>query len=177
MTGHGIAAATLVAAVKFISGGFYRGAKSAAQVIERTNHVLVKETPSEIVIPMIYAWLYPLSKEATVVNAGHEPFFICRADGRIEDIPPTGLVLGLMETRYAEARVRFEPGDLPFACSDGITAPAAGESLGVERVKELVTAHASQPAATLVHRVLEAALRFYGTPKDDMSLIALKRTD
>jgi serine phosphatase RsbU (regulator of sigma subunit) len=126
---------------------------------------------------MIYVWLYPLSKEATVVNAGHEPFFICRADGRIEDIPPTGLVLGLMETRYAETRVRFEPGDLLFSCSDGITAAASGQSMGVGRVKELVAAHAAQPAATLVHRVLDAALRFYGTPKDDMSLIALKRTE
>jgi hypothetical protein len=35
VTGHGIAAATLVAAVKFISGGFYRGSKSAAPACER----------------------------------------------------------------------------------------------------------------------------------------------
>src|SRR5262249_55810898 len=35
VTGHGVAAAMLVAAVKFISGGFYRGAKTAAQVMER----------------------------------------------------------------------------------------------------------------------------------------------
>jgi hypothetical protein len=177
VTGHGIAAATLVAAVKFISGGFYRGARSPAQVMERTNHVLVKETPSEIMIPMVYGWLYPNDKEATVVNAGHEPFFIYRAGGRIEDIPPTGLVLGLMETGYAESRVRFEPGDLLFACSDGITAAASGQSLGVDRVKELVAAHADQPAAVLVQRVLDAALRFYGTPKDDMSLLVLKRTE
>jgi hypothetical protein len=177
VTGHGIAAATLVAAVKFISGGFYRGASSAAEVMERTNHVLVKETPSEIMIPMIYGWLYPATKEASVVNAGHEPFFLCRADGRIEDIPPTGLVLGLVETRYTELWVRFEPGDLLFACSDGITAAASGESLGVEKVKELAVAHARQPAAILVQRVLEAALNFYGTPKDDMSLLVLKRTE
>jgi Stage II sporulation protein E (SpoIIE) len=176
VTGHGIAAATLVAAVKFISGGFYRGAASAAQVMERTNHVLVKETPSEIMIPMVYGWLYPAAKEASVVNAGHEPFFLCRADGRLEEIPPTGLVLGLMETRYQELRVRFEPGDLIFACSDGITAAASGASMGVERVKGLVVANADQPAALLVQRILEAALGFYGTPKDDMSLIVLKRT-
>jgi sigma-B regulation protein RsbU (phosphoserine phosphatase) len=176
VTGHGIAAATLVAAVKFISGGFYRGAKSASQVMERTNHVLVKETPSEIMIPMIYGWLQPISKEASVVNAGHEPFFVCRADGRIDDIPPTGLVLGLMETRYAERRIVFGPGDLLFACSDGITAAASGQSLGVPRVKELVCAHRELPAAVIVQRVLDEALHFYGTPKDDMSLITLKRT-
>jgi sigma-B regulation protein RsbU (phosphoserine phosphatase) len=177
VTGHGIAAATLVAAVKFISGGFYRGAASAAQVMERTNHVLVKETPSEIMIPMVYGWLYPAAKAAIVVNAGHEPFFICRADGRIEELPPTGLVLGLMETRYQERQVHFEPGDLLFACSDGITAAAAGASLGIERVKALVVANANQPAAVLVQRMLEAALGFYGTPKDDMSLIVLKRSE
>jgi phosphoserine phosphatase RsbU/P len=176
VTGHGIAAATLVAAVKFISGGYYRGAKNAAQVMERTNHVLVKETPSEIMVPMIYGWLYPQSKEADVVNAGHEPLFLCRADGTIEDIPPTGLVLGLMETQYAERRIVFEPGDLLFACSDGITSAASGETFGVERVKELVAANAAQHAAVLVQRVLDAALKFYGTPKDDMSLIVIKRT-
>jgi serine phosphatase RsbU (regulator of sigma subunit) len=128
-------------------------------------------------IPMVYGWLSPMEKEARVVNAGHEPFFVCRADGRIEDIPPTGLVLGLMETRYTERQIGFEPGDLLFACSDGITAAASGQNLGVERVKELVRAHADQPAALLVQRILDAALRFYGTPKDDMSLLVLKRTE
>jgi serine phosphatase RsbU (regulator of sigma subunit) len=144
--------------------------------MERTNHVLVKETPSEIMVPMVYGWLYPQSKEATVVNAGHEPFFLCRAGSAIEDIPPTGLVLGLMETQYAERRIVFEPGDLLFACSDGITAAASGESFGVERVKELVVANAARHAAVLVQRVLDAALKYYGTPKDDMSLIVIKRT-
>jgi hypothetical protein len=176
VTGHGIAAATLVAAVKYVSGGFYRGAKSAAQVMERTNHVLAKETPSDIMVSMVYGWLFPLSKEATVVNAGHETVFVCRADGRIEEIPPTGIVLGLMEARYAETRISFKPGDLLFACSDGITAPA-DERLGQEQVAELVRAHRTQPAGMIAQHVLDAALAFYGTPRDDMSLIVLKRTD
>ena len=114
---------------------------------------------------------------AIVVNAGHEPFFLCRADGCIEDIPPTGMVLGLMETRYVERRVSFEPGDMLFACSDGITAAAAGPSLGVPRVKELVRENRAQSAALLGQRVLDSALNVYGAPKDDMSLIVLKRTE
>ena len=66
---------------------------------------------------------------------------------------------------------------LVFACSDGITAAASGQSFGVGRVKELVLAHAHQTAAVLVQRILDAALRFYGTPKDDKSLLVLKRTE
>ena len=178
MTGHGIAAATLVAAVKFISGGFYRGARSAAQVMERTNHVLVKETPSEIMIPMVYGWLYPADPGSQRGERGARAVLLRRADGRIEEILPTGLVLGLMETRYTGAARR-----LRAAATCCFPAPTASpprppaQSLGVERVKELVAAHAAQPAAVLVQRVLEAALNFYGTPKDDMSLIVLKRTE
>src|SRR5207247_2191337 len=143
----------LVAAVKFISGGFYSGAKTAAQVMERTNHVLTKETPSDIMVPMLYGWLYPLSHDMTLVNAGHDPVFIYRGGraewataaggalarspaGPFEPVPPTGIVLGLMETRYAEIRVHLNPGDLLFACSDGVTDPGGVEPLGVERVKE-----------------------------------------
>jgi sigma-B regulation protein RsbU (phosphoserine phosphatase) len=177
VTGHGIAAATLVAAVKFISGGFYQGAKTAAQVMERTNHVLVRETPSEIMVPMVYGWLYPLSKDVTLVNAGHHPVFVRRVDGRIEDIMPTGLVLGLMETRYAEIRIHLESGDLIFACSDGVAEPGAPRQLGVPAVKELVQRWAHEPAAVLVDRVLDEALRFYDHPVDDMSMIVVKRTE
>jgi serine phosphatase RsbU (regulator of sigma subunit) len=175
VTGHGIAAATLVAAVKFISGGFYRGAKTAAQVMERTNHVLVKETPTEIMVPMLYGWLYPRSKDITIVNAGHHPVFTLRTDGTVQDIMPTGLVLGLMETRYAEMHLHLEPGDLLFSCSDGVAEPAARQ-LGVPAVKSIVARYAHEPARVLVDRVLDEALRFYEQPADDMSVIVLKRT-
>jgi serine phosphatase RsbU (regulator of sigma subunit) len=194
VTGHGVAAALLVSAVKFISGGFYRGAKTAAQVMERTNHVLTKETPSDIMVSMVYGWLYPLSHDMTIVNAGHDPVFIYRG-GRaewatpavcaparppsspFEPIPPTGIVLGLMETRYAEVRVHLNPGDLFFACSDGVTDPGGVEPLGVDRVKEIVARHAEEPARDLAERILDAALERYGHPRDDMSLIVLKRTE
>lgn len=176
VTGHGIAAATLVAAVKFISGGFYRGAATAAQVMERTNHVLVKETPSEIMVPMLYGWLYPRSQDVTVVNAGHHPIFLLRANGDVEDIMPTGLVLGLMETRYAEVRFHLEPGDLLFSCSDGVAEPGPRQ-LGVPAVKALVARYAHESARVLVDRVLDEALRFYEHPTDDMSVIVLKRTE
>lgn len=182
VTGHGVAAAMLVGAVKFISGGFYRGAKTAAQVMERTNHVLVKETPSEIMVSMIYGWLYPLSHDMTLVNAGHETIFLHRggrsaATAAFEMVPPTGLVLGLMETRYAEVRVHLNPGDLLFACSDGVTDPGGVEPLGTEGVRAIVARHAEEPARELVQRVLDAAVERYGHLRDDMSVIVLKRTE
>jgi len=176
VTGHGIAAATLVAAVKFISGGYYRGSKTAAQVMERTNTVLVRETPHEILVTMVYAWLYPHSSEMSVVNAGHSPVLHFH-NGAFRRIEPTGIALGLMETRYRETRLALEPGDIFFTCSDGVTEPHADGALGETWVRELVARSAHLSAADLVEQILAEALHYYGTPKDDMSVLVVKRTD
>ncbi len=176
ITGHGIAAATLVSAVKFISGGYYRGSKSAAQVMERTNHVLVKETPHEIMVTMLYGWLFPHSREVSLVNAGHSPVLHYHR-GRFCEIAPTGLALGVMETRYREMRLPLESGDILFACSDGVTDPAPEVALGEDWVREQVRAGAELSATALVDRVIEAALDVYGTPRDDMSVIVVKCTE
>jgi serine phosphatase RsbU (regulator of sigma subunit) len=175
VTGHGIAAATLVSAVKFISGGYYRAAKTAAQVMQKTNQVLVRETPHEILVTMVYGWLYPHSHEMTVVNAGHSPVLHYRS-GRFCPISPTGVALGLVESRYREVRLTLEPGDVFFTCSDGITEPSAERALGEDWVREQVAAGAHLSAAELVCRVLEGALEYYGTPLDDMSLLVIKRS-
>lgn len=176
ITGHGIAAATLVSAVKFISGGYYRGSKTAAQVMERTNHVLVQETPHEIMVTMLYGWLYPHSREVSLVNAGHSPVLHFHG-GRFCEIAPTGLALGVMETRYRETRLGLEPGDILFACSDGVTDPAPDIALGEAWVRDQVRAGADLNAEALVDRVIEEALQVYGTPRDDMSVIVVKCID
>lgn len=175
VTGHGIAAATLVAAVKFISGGYYRGSKTAAQVMERTNTVLVRETPHEILVTMVYGWLYPHSREMSVVNAGHSPVLHYRK-GQIRIIPPTGVALGLMETRYREVRVAMDPGDLFFTCSDGVTEPNAELALGEAWVRRRLVDLHDRSAAEIVDVILEEAIAAYGAPLDDMSILVIKCT-
>ncbi len=182
VTGHGIGAAILVAAVKFISGGFYRGAPSAAWVMERTNHVLVVETPSDIMVTMVYGWIRPETGEIDLVNAGHSPVFVC-IDGKVRDIQPTGPALGLLESRYAEEKLKFKPGDVLVFCSDGIVearsrTPAHGrEMFGLDRLHDLVRLHADLPAAELAERILQTAIGYSGTPNDDMSLMVIKRVE
>lgn len=180
VTGHGIGAAILVAAVKFISGGFYRGAPSAAWVMERTNHVLVVETPSDIMVTMVYTWIRPDTGQVAVVNAGHAPVFTCR-DGQVRTLPPTGPALGLLESRYSEVELQFHPGDILFFCSDGITEARsrdlakAREMFGTERLHEVVCGNAHLPAGEIADRVVQTAIDFSGSPKDDMSLVVIKR--
>ncbi len=176
ISGHGVAAATLVAAVKFISGGYYRGSESPAEVMRQTNRVLTKETPYDIMVSMVYGWLRPETRELRIVNAGHEPVFICR-EGRCIDVYPTGPVLGVTEADYEETLVQLEKDDTVFFGSDGIIEAGITEPFGLERLKELVLKHASLDADQLADTVVQAVSDYAEQPHDDISLLVVKVTE
>lgn len=173
VTGHGIGAATLVAAVKFISGGYYRGASSAAEVMERTNSVLVRETPNDILVTMIYGWLYPGSREVRLVNAGHHPVFIAREDG-FNDIHPTGPVMGLHECEYTEHSEVLNPGDILVFTSDGVTEAGADRPFGTDRLKQVVWDNRRRTAGEIADAVIDAVQSYDVAPSDDLSVVVTK---
>lgn len=176
ITGHGIAAATLVAAVKYISGGFYEGSASVAEVIDKTNRVLTVETPRDVLVTMVYGWLRPATFELTTVNAGHSPAFICRGDVCI-DIPPTGPVLGVTEhVNYGEQLFKLRKNDIIFLGSDGITEAGIPEPYGQERLKQQVLEASSGTADEIADAVVSAVMDYAPKPHDDISLVVLKVT-
>lgn len=176
ISGHGIAAATLVAAVKFISGGYYRGSSSASEVIRQTNRVLAKETPYDILVTMVYGWLRPETRQLTIVNAGHEPVFLCRED-LCMDFYPTGPVLGVQEADYGETDIQLEKHDIVFFGSDGIIEAGVTEPFGLERLKELVIRNSRLSADKLADKVVQAVSDYAGQPHDDISLVIIKVTE
>jgi len=176
ITGHGVAAATLVAAVKFISGGFYQGSSSAAEVMKKTNRVLTIETPRDILVTMVYGWLRPETFELTLVNAGHSPVFLCRGD-TCADIPLTGPVLGVTEDAdYTEERLMLGKGDIVFFGSDGITEAGIAEPFGADRLKQVVTQNAQLSADEIADAVVRAVTDYAQKPHDDISLLVVKVT-
>lgn len=176
ITGHGVAAATLVAAVKFISGGFYQGSETASEVMRKTNRVLALETPSDILVTMVYGWLRPSTYELTLVNAGHSPVFLCQKDLCI-DVPPTGSVLGISDSsEYEESVFKLGKGDIIFFGSDGITEAGVREQFGVGRLKKVVMEAKDRPADEIADEVVRAVTEFAPHPHDDISLLVIRVT-
>jgi hypothetical protein len=176
IAGHGLAAAMLVAAVKFISGGWFRGAVNAADVIENTNRVLVKETPADILVTMFYGWIHPRARTIDVVNAGHHPILYCR-DGDITEIPPTGPVLGLIQSQFRQETFDVKAGDILFCCSDGVIEARRQEPFGTERLKEVIRRNRYLSATELCDAVVNAVSRFTDQPQDDISVVAVRALD
>ncbi len=175
ITGHGVAAATLVAAVKFISGGYYQGAVSASEVMNKTNRVLVQDTPHEILVSMVYGWLRPDTHELTLVNAGLESVFWCNGD-ECRDIAPTGPVMGFEENAsYTEVSMKLAKGDIIFFGSDGILEAGVGEQFGQARLKNIVLSNSHLSADEIADTVLNAVHDFANhKPHDDCSLVVAK---
>jgi hypothetical protein len=176
ISGHGVAAATLVAAVKFISGCYYRRSSSAAEVMQHTNRVLTIETPHDILISMAYGWLCPESHKLSIVNAGHDPVFFCH-EGACIDVAPTGPVLGVLETvEYEETAFDLQEGDIIFFGSDGIIEAGIGQPFGRERLKDVLVSSIHLSADEIADTVVKAVRDYAPVPHDDISLLVTKVT-
>ncbi|MBC8102937.1 MAG: serine/threonine-protein phosphatase, partial [Cytophagales bacterium] len=106
---------------------------------------------------------------------GQEPALLRRrADGTVEQLPPTGPILGAIETaRYGEAVLPLEPGDAFTMYTDGITeaGPNRRELFGVERVIALMKEDV-ESAESLKTRLVRSVEEYTGgVYNDDICLL------
>lgn len=118
----------------------------------------------------------------SVVNAGHLPPIVRRADGRIEELADNdlaGLPLGVMDDyEYQAVEAGLQPGDSLILCSDGIydAMNVQGEPFGRERVLELLRKAGTTPAQQ--GKALLEAVEAYSTGRpqhDDITLVCFGR--
>jgi len=126
------------------------------------------------------AALTPMTGEFDYVNAGHVPALVLGPDGTMEELPPTGPVLGAVPDQLFNAGGgTLAPGHSIFAFTDGLVEARnpAGEDFGIERLRDAVRAN-NTSASSLVQGVLDELSAFIGQaePHDDVTLLAATRT-
>ncbi len=114
------------------------------------------------------------------LHAGHCPSLIRRRNGDVEELPVSGLPLGILsDARYEPAEGRLEPGDLLVMYSDGITEAenSGGEELGIERLKVALEEVGTVGAGIACDGLLEHVAAFTDgeTLHDDATLLILER--
>ncbi len=134
---------------------------------------------------------YSQESEAKVSYAGHPPILYRRATekswsfarppGRkgLRDGPPVNMPLAVAkDTLYGQLTIPMARGDQLFIYTDGvIDAPSLeDESLGLERLKDVLDANTKAPISELKSAVLEALHQYTGKElsHDDVTLIALE---
>jgi serine phosphatase RsbU (regulator of sigma subunit) len=162
--------------------------RTAAMLRERPNAILMDLNAALLMhsdgpvrtCTAVYGQI-DMSTEAAAITlavAGHPPPLIVREDGSIETTAAHGTMLGAIDDpEFHSSAVNLGLGDAIVICSDGIhDAELDGIRIDERHVAELVTGASQASAQDLVDRIMQA-LQDVGRPlRDDIAIMALRRT-
>ncbi len=150
-----------------------------ATTMMRLDGFLKPLLPSNRFATAVIGWLCN-DGSLTLVNAGHCPPMIVRADGGIEEIdstgPPVGIVLGIVpNSRWTSTTITLDPGDLLVLYSDGVieSPSAAGDDFGTAGIVRALPADTCP--VTVATAIVDAATRHAGSGVryDDLTVLVI----
>jgi serine phosphatase RsbU (regulator of sigma subunit) len=181
VSGKGMPAALLSAAVCPEVRHALRGGASPAEVLSRVNRHVCDGGFDTRFVTMLLAELEPQRHHLTLASAGHERPLIRRANGMVErlKLPGSGLPLGVLaNAAYSPTSLDLDPGDVLVLHSDGL--PDALDrhrcKFGAERVVQTLS-RAPQLATLAGEALLEAVMRHSEgiAPFDDLTIVCIGR--
>jgi sigma-B regulation protein RsbU (phosphoserine phosphatase) len=121
--------------------------------------------------------LDPVNGHGCFASAGHPPLLVAAGEkSRLEE-PRYGPPLGTLMSLYEERDVELAPGETLLLYTDGVTeAYRNGELFGEERLLEAVCAAEDLGPQALIGHLQDAVVSFAGTLRDDVDILALRRT-
>ncbi len=181
VVGHGIAAALLMAKLSAEARFALAQNQTAAKSMNQLNRA-ISNLQLDRFITILLALLDTESHELAIVNAGHMPPIVRRADGTTTalSIEKSGVPVGVMEdTQYEEFSIALDPGDMVAIYTDGIneTQNVDGELFGnsqvIEHMQQKSWESSEDFGESLIKRVSQ---HMVGTKQlDDICLVCVSR--
>jgi sigma-B regulation protein RsbU (phosphoserine phosphatase) len=181
VAGKGIGAALLVST---LDAALYSHLESDIQLTEmsdRLNKLIYKSSPSDKFITFFIAVLDSNSGELDIVNAGHNPIFLLRKDGTLENIDAGGVGFGMFDSGipFSGQKSIMNSGDKLFLYTDGI--PEAmnenEEEYSDERMIQFFTEHSQNSSEEFISALVKDVKGYAGNAQqsDDITTLILKR--
>ncbi len=179
VSGKGVSAALLMANAQATLRARLPVENDLAALADAFDRELDLNTPRSVYLTLFMGILEKDGRTLRYVNAGHNPQFLIRGDGRIQPLSSTGLPIALFAGHgYSEASVSLEHGDLLFFYTDGLVEAenAAGDMFGAERLQQLLADTQSRDIDAILRHVEENVRAFRGSvePLDDATMMALR---
>ncbi|MFC1760753.1 PP2C family protein-serine/threonine phosphatase [Planctomycetota bacterium] len=182
VSGHGIGAALLMAAIR---GSLQSEAKhhshDLTELMTELNKQIVRDTEVDRFVTLFYGVLDDPARSLVWAAAGHEPaLWYHSATRKIEELPNTGMPIGVLDTaKYEQAGpIVLASQDILIIGTDGIREArnAQGNEFGRDRLYRVLRKNAHQSAEAVSATIIAAVLAFLGTaPRtDDITLVAIK---
>lgn len=180
VAGKGLRAALLMAKLQATVRALAEESPSLAALATRVNRIFCRDSLRNIFASMIYLELRSGSGGIRLVNAGHFPPLLARAEG-VDALPKGGAALGLTAAaEYREQELALGPGELLCAYSDGASEAqnSAGEFFGEQRIRDILRRNAGKRAEAAGTEIINTVDRFVGEAKrrDDLTLVVIARS-
>jgi len=151
-----------------------------AAAVTVLNRNLAERCPLGKFITFFYAVLNTRTGELQYTNAGHNPPILIRADGRVEHLPGSGLIMGLFPSvSYNLSEVSLAPGDLLALFSDGVTEARnrKDEELGENGLAQFLQLRRSHRCSEIITELAQYVRQWCGSPSfaDDFTVLLVKR--
>jgi sigma-B regulation protein RsbU (phosphoserine phosphatase) len=175
VAGKGVPAALLMSNLQAAVRAFAQEGTAPGSVCTSVNRLLCRNMASGRFVTFCYVRLDAGARRLTYANAGHNPPLLVRGNGQVDQLAPTGTVLGVFaESAYEQGDFAIAPGDRLILYTDGITEGrnAAGEEFGEDRLAETASRSRALPAEDMLAALLRDVETFNaGTYEDDATLI------
>jgi sigma-B regulation protein RsbU (phosphoserine phosphatase) len=151
----------------------------AAEVMQLVNRHITRLEKSTQFVTALYGLLDIQTGDFSYARAGHEPPLLLELDGKVERLPyRPGMSLGMWDTITIDrAAVCLPAGSTLVLYTDGMTdcRNPAGESFGLQRIKDTLIGLAGLPAQRVCDELLNTLRTFQDSASqdDDVTLVAI----
>ena len=179
VSGKGVGAALLMANLQAALRTRLALGQDLASLAQELDVDIDRTTPGPVYATLFVGILDPATHRLRCVNAGHNPQYVLRMDGRLERMESTGRPIGLLSGGgYTEQAFDVAAGDVLFFYTDGCVEAenAAGDMFGSDRLEQALAAAAGLGADQVMTRVEAEVGRFRAGVElqDDATMMVVK---
>ena len=175
--GKGIKAAGYTERVRSAIRAFAHVSPAPEFILTSTNRLLMRQTERPLLVSAIVVMLDPETGRVFMASAGHPPAIRVTAGGSALLELTYGTPLGAVDVIYQASESTLDPGETLVLYTDGVTdARREGTFFGEGRLLEVLEQAPDGHPQTLVDHLHEAVTAFAGELRDDVQILALRRT-
>jgi sigma-B regulation protein RsbU (phosphoserine phosphatase) len=181
-SGHGVGAALLMTTARALLRQRAAMTGDLARIVSDVNQELFRDVQeSGRFMTMFLLEIDPTAKTLRWVRGGHDPAILYdAAEDTFSELGGEGMALGVDKNfEYMESsREGWTSGSIVIVGTDGIREAhnEQSEMFGLDRLRQVIRNHGSQPAETIQQAVIAALRTFQGDApqEDDITLVVVK---
>jgi serine phosphatase RsbU (regulator of sigma subunit)/pSer/pThr/pTyr-binding forkhead associated (FHA) protein len=181
VSGKGIAASLVTASLEALAAAPIESGAPTDEICDEICRRLYPRTPPNKYATALAAVLEPKTGRLTYTNAGHNTALLVHSDGSVDELPTSGMPIGLLpESTYEERDLEMREGSTLLIYTDGITEPEneEEEEYGLDRLREVLRLNKQLGVAELADAIEADLAEFVGTVPypDDRTFLLVQRS-